>query len=220
MQSTPLRMALALFVSTPLLAQTLPRADWGAPQVSISHSNGKWFIAGQKNKVTLDEKDLAITIQNGSANWAMVPSGPKDMTAKLRGSDAEFPLRLADAEKIDIEPYDTGLKLTLSGWRHVVAPESVPPPLDLTLYLTVCLEGKDDELVFDVAAKDGSAVVRELNWPTALDTHEVYDTLLPSVRGMLLPRDWRQEYYPTRHIKNGKVDPSDHTVLQSHVIES
>jgi hypothetical protein len=180
------------------------------------------MIAGQKNKVLLDEKDLGISIQNGSANWTMVPSGPKDMIAKSGGG--EFPLRLADAEKISIEPYDTGfktgIKITLNGWRHVLAPEKVPPPLDLTLYLTVCLEGKDEELVFDVAAKESSTIVRELNWPTALDAHEVDYTLLPSGRGMLLPRDWPQEYYPIRHIKDGKVDPSDHTVLQSHVIES
>jgi hypothetical protein len=71
-----------------------------------------------------------------------------------------------------------------------------------------------------VAAKEGNAIIRELNWPTALDAREVDYTLLPSGRGMLLPRDWPQEYYPIRHIKNGKVDPSDHTVLQSHVIES
>ena len=57
----------------------------------------------------------------------------------------------------------------LSGWRHVLAPQTLPPPLDLTLYLTVCLEGANEELVFDVAAKEGSTIVRELNWPTAMD---------------------------------------------------
>jgi len=223
MQSEPLSIALALLLSTtPLFAQTLPRADWGAPPVSISHSNGKWLIAGQKNKVLVDEKDLGITIQNGTANWSMVPSGPKDMTAQIAG--AEFPLRLADAEKISIEPYDTGfktgVKITLSGWRHILAPQNVPPPLDLSLTLTVCLEGKNEELVFDTAAREGNTVLRELNWPTALDAHEIDYTLLPSGRGMLLPRDWPHEYYPIRHLKDGKVDPADHTVLQSHVIES
>jgi hypothetical protein len=212
MQSLPLRIAVAFIATTPLLAQTLPRADWGAPSVSISHSNAKWIIAGQKNKVSLDEKNLGISIQNGSVIWTMVPSGPNDMTVKSPGG--EFALRLADAEKISIEPYDTGfktgVKITLSGWRHALAPQSAPPPLDLTLFLTVCLQGKDEELVFDVAAKEGSSVVRELNWPTALDAHDVDYTLLPSGRGMMLPRDWPQEYYPIRHIKDGKVDPSDH----------
>ncbi len=218
MRITPLlRMALAFIVSTaPLLyAQTPPRSDWGAPAVSISHAGGKWIIAGQKNKVSLDEKDLAISIQNGSANWAMVPSGTNDMIAKASGG--EFPLRLADAEKISIEPYDTGfktgVKITLSGWRHV-------KPSELTLYLTVCLEGTNDELVFDTAAKEGNTVVRELNWPTAMDAHDVDYTLLPSGRGVMLPRDWPHVYYPIRRVKDGKVDPTDHTVLQSHVIES
>lgn len=223
MRPQPLRITLGILLfTTPLHAQTLPRAEWGAPPVSISHANGKWLITGQKNKVALDEKDLGISIQNGSAHWTMVPSGPKDMTAKFNG--AEFPLRLADAEKIAIEPYDTGfktgVKISLSGWRHVPAPEKMSPPLDLTLYLTVALEGTNEELVFDTAAKEGNTALRELNWPTALDSREVDDTLLPSGRGVMLPRDWPHEYYPIRRIRDGKVDPADHTVLQSHVIES
>jgi len=221
MQPLPLRIAI-LFLATPLFAQTLPRADWGAPPVDISHENGKWVISGRKNKVFLNEKDLGITIQNGSANWTMVPSGAKDMVLKASGS--EFPVRLADAQRMAIEPYDTGfktgVKITLSGWRRADGQQGARALSDVTLYLTVCLEGRDEELVFDVAAKEGNAAVRELNWPTALDAHEVDYTLLPSGRGMMLPRDWPHEYYPIRHIKDGKVDPSDHTVLQSHVIES
>lgn len=223
MQSTPLRVAVCVVLcTTPILAQTLPRAEWGAPPVAISHSNGKWLIAGRTNKVALDEKDLSLSVQNGDAKWTMVPSGTNDMIVKAHG--AEFPLQLADAGTISIEPYDagfkTGIKLTLSGWRHVVSPGDVPPPVDLTLYLTVCLEGKDEDLVFDIAAKEGNTAVRELNWPTALDSREIDYTLLPSGRGVLLPRDWPHEYYPIRRMKNGHVDPADHTVLQSHVIES
>src|SRR5262249_3962837 len=156
------------------------------PAVTVSHANGQWLIAGKVNKVTLNEKDLALSIQNGSARWSMVPSATNDMLAKVQGT--EFPLRLADAEKISIEPYDTGfktgVKMTLTDWRHGVT------PLDLTLYLTVCLEGTNDDLVFDIAAKEGNTVVRELNWPTALDTREIDYTLLPSGRGVMLPRDW------------------------------
>src|SRR5262249_34970802 len=152
------------------------------------------------------------------AKWAMVPSSTNDMIAKASG--AEFPLRLVDAEKISIEPYDTGfkigVKITASGWH----PKTTSPSLDLTLVLTVCLEGANDELVFDIAAKEGTPVLRELNWPTAPDTRDIDYPLLPSGRGVMLPRDYPHEYFPIRHIKNGKVDPADHTVLQSHVIES
>src|SRR5579862_7229920 len=100
MQSTPLRVAVLVLCATPLLAQTLPRAEWGAPLVAISHSNGKWLIAGRTNRVTLDEKDLSLAVQNGDAHWAMVPSATNDMSVKARG--AEFPLRLADAGTISI----------------------------------------------------------------------------------------------------------------------
>ncbi len=69
----------------------------------------------------------------------------------VRSGGEEFPLRLADAKKIEIAPCDTGaktgVKITLGQWRHKDA------ELDLTLYLTVCLEGKDEDLVFDIAAR-------------------------------------------------------------------
>ncbi len=92
------------------------------------------------------------------------------------------------------------------------------------MYLTVCLEGRDEELVFDVAANEstgpsGVVEVRKLDWPPALDAHDVDYTLLSNGRGNLLPRDWPQEFFPIRSIKNGKIADTDHSMLQSHVIE-
>jgi hypothetical protein len=75
-------------------------------------------------------------------------------------------------------------------------------------------------LVCDVATDESAVKVRQLDWPTALDAREVDYTLLPNGKGNLLPRDWPKEYFPIRKITDGKIDPSDHTVLQSHVIES
>src|SRR5215813_13503041 len=100
-------------------AQRLPREEWGAPAVNVSRAEGKWIIAGKKNKVTLNESDLALSVQAGPAKWTMVPSSAKDMLVRSRGE--EFYLRLADARKIDIEPYDTGfktgIKISLSEWQ-------------------------------------------------------------------------------------------------------
>jgi hypothetical protein len=214
---SPTLAIAALLLAANLAAQPaetpLPRQQWGAPLVTVSHANGNWLIAGQRNSVTLNETNLALIVQNGFTRWAMVQSGEKDMLVKSGGK--EFFVRLADSKKISIEPYDTGfktgVKIRLDGWSNAA----------LTLYLTICIEGRDEELVCEVAAKESEAVIRQLDWPTALDAHDVDYTLLSNGKGNLLPRDWPKEYFPIRrNTPQGKVDPTDHSVLQSHVIES
>src|ERR1041384_5442873 len=113
--------AVAVLLFSPLLfAQQLPREQWGAPAVAVSQANGKWTIAGKKNKVTLNATDLALSVQAGPATWAMVPSSGKDLRVKSRGE--EFYLRLADAQKLSVTRYDTGfktgVKISLGQWRH------------------------------------------------------------------------------------------------------
>jgi hypothetical protein len=169
-------------------SQVLPREQWGAPPVNVTHTNGQWVIAGEKNKVTLNETNLAITVQNGSANWSMVPSGPKDLLIKANEKSAW--LSLANG-KIQIVPYDTGFKTGVKiNWSDD----------DLTLYLTLCLEGRDEELVCDVAADEHAVNVRQLDWPPALDARAVDYTLLSNGKGNLLPRDWPKEYFPIRRM--------------------
>src|SRR4051794_12103389 len=101
-------------------SQPLPRAEWGAPELSVSRDGDRWTIAGKKQTVTLNASDLALQVTSGPATWAMVPSGPNDLLVKSRGE--QLPLRLADAKHIAIEPYDTGfktgVKITLSDWPH------------------------------------------------------------------------------------------------------
>ena len=215
---TRLVTALSILILSSLsFARQLPREQWGAPAVTVSHASGKWVIAGRKNTVSLNEIDLAIRVQAEAASWTMVPSSANDLLVKSKGE--EFYLRLADARTINIVPYDTGfktgVKIGLSQWRHKGA------TLDLTLFLTVCLQGVDDELVFDSVAVERQAVVRQLDWPTALDARDVDYTLLSNGRGTLLPRNWPKEYYPIRTITpEGKIAGTDHSVLQSHVVES
>src|SRR5687767_9327906 len=93
-----------LLLIKPMAAQKLPREQWGAPAVSVTHETGKWTIAGKRNKVTLNEADLALSVETEAGQWTMVASSANDMLVKSEGS--EFPLRLADAKKISIVPYD------------------------------------------------------------------------------------------------------------------
>jgi hypothetical protein len=189
------------------------RESWGAPEVQVSQADGKWTIAGKKNTVVVDSKDLSMQVRAGSVTWNMVPSGPKDMIVKSGGKDAA--IRLADAGKIDVVPYDTGyktgVKLTLSQW----------PGSDLTLYMTVGLEGKDEELAFDVVAKEGQARIDRLDWPTAMDARDVDFTVLSHVRGVLLPRNYDKVYNPIRaqRADGSYQHPNETTEPQSNVIE-
>src|SRR6266536_2106849 len=203
--------------SSPVDSQKLSREEWGAMPVTVSHRNGKWIIAGKKNKVTLDETNLAISVQAGPAQWVMMPSSPRDMLLKSKGEEFQEPL--ADARKIRIVPYDagfkTGVKIGLTGWQHE------RNSLDLELFLTICLEGTDEELVFDASAREHETLLRQLDWPAALDARDVDYTLLSNGRGTLLPRNWPKEYSPIRSITpEGKIAVTDHSLLQSHVIES
>lgn len=190
----------------------LPRAEWGAPLVTVSHADSQWVIAGKKQTVTINEKTLALEVNAQSVIWKMPAPTTNDMVVKLSGE--EFPLRLADAGKIFIEPYDTGfktgVKITLSDWSNS----------DLKLYLTVCLQGGDEDLVFDIAAQEGKTVLHQLDWPPALDARDVDDTVLCNNKGDLLPRHWPKPYFPDRSTNpDGSAKATDHSIIQSHLIE-
>jgi hypothetical protein len=204
----------------PASKSQLPREQWGAPLVNVNRTNDDWIIAGKKNTVTLDEITLSLEVNAQSIIWKMPTSSTNDMIVKQGGK--EFPLRLADAKNISIEPYDTGfktgVKITLSGWKK---PHSLfSGKVDLKLYLTACLQGDNEELVFDITAQEGKTVLRQLDWPPALDARDVDVTVLSNNKGDLLPRNWPKLYYPIRSTNpDGSAKSSDHSIIQSHVIE-
>ena len=198
-------------------SQQISRDQWGAMPVTVSHRGDNWLISGKTNGVAINEKSLALAIKAASVPWVTKPSTPGDMLVKFNSRD--FSLRLADAKNISIVPYDTGfktgVKITLSDWQK----NDTSIPLDI--FLTVCLQGKAEEVVFDIVANERGSNLRRLDWPGPLDSTGVDYTLLPNGRGTLLPRNWPKEYYPIRTITpEGKIAATDHSLLQSHVIES
>ena len=219
--STSRAIAFVLLITSLPTAQRLQREDWGAPAISVSHRDGKWIIAGKKTTVTVDRANLSVKVQAGTAMWEMVPSSARDMLVRAKGQD--FYLRLADAGMIAVSSYDTGfktgIKISLSGFAPAGGLNKAAN-LDVKLFLTVCLEGKDEELVFDAAASEGEAVIRQLDWPTALDAREIDYTVLSNGRGNLLPRNWPKEFNPIRGTRaDGKLAATDHSEVQSNVIE-
>jgi hypothetical protein len=211
-----------LMVAAPAIAAHPPsREEWGAPLVSVTHQGGTWTIRGQKQVVTLRESELTLQIKAGPASWKMVPSKADDMLVRSGGKD--FTLRLSDARRIEIVPYDTGfktgIKITLGDWQRD-DPASDAAVFDLTLYLTAAIEGKDEDVVFDIAADEHNTVIRRLDWPTALDATDVEYTVLCNTRGVLLPRDWPKAYNPIRSSNlDGSNPKGDTSEVQSNVIE-
>jgi hypothetical protein len=205
--------SLSLVLALAASAQSLPRAEWGAPEVTVTNTGGRWTIAGRKNTVTLNAADLTLSVKTSATTWTMVASRDGDLHAKVGAEN--FPLRLAAAGKIAIMPFDsgarTGVRLALSDWKNNNA------PVALTLFLTVALEGANEELVFGIAADESrGAVVRQLDWPQALDARDVDYTVLNHYRGILLPRDWPEAYNP---IRGDKDYPNDTSEIQSDIVE-
>jgi hypothetical protein len=209
---------LGLVVAAALRAetQTLPRADWGAPEVAVSSAAGRFTIAGRRHVVVLSEADLGFRVRAGAAEWAFLPSSTGDLVVRAGG--ANLRLRLADARDKRIVPYDTGfktgVKLTLSRFPHEGR------ELDLTLHLTLALEASEEELAFTAAAEEKSVSLRQLDWPGPLDATQVDYTVLPNLRGNLIPRDWPHAFDPIRPPRNQQGAPEDTSEIQSNVIES
>jgi hypothetical protein len=201
---------------SPTAPESPPRTEWGAPEVEVTQAGDEWTIAGPRQRVVLDVRDLSFRVQAGAAEWRMEPSAAGDLRVRVGGKTV--PLRLADATRKAAVRYDTGfktgVKLVLSGWR------AEGSPVDLALFLTLALEGAEEELAFDVAAEEKGATVRQLDWPGALDAAAVDYTLLPNVRGNLIPRGWPQQFDPIRPPRSAENAPPDTSEIQSNVIES
>ena len=189
--------------------------EWGAPPVTVSRSDGAWTLSGRRHEVTLDAKTLAIAVRTPAAAWRMPPPSAPELRVDLDGD--EFGLRLSDAAEMRIETYETGftsgVKITLDGFRSsgIRAPGA---PVGIRLFLTLALEGGDEDLCFEVSAVERDATIRRLEWPPAVAGGEVDLTVLSHDDGMLLPRDWPRPYYAIHRARN------DTSVIQSNLIES
>lgn len=204
----------------PVQSPRQTRAEWGAPPVTVNHTAGRWVIAGKKNRVELNDSDLAVSIMAEGVPWKMKASQDDDVLVK---SHSElFHVALKSADHIAIVPYDTGyetgVKITLSGF-HENGMLAKGEPIDLVLYLTICLENPNEDLVMTSVADEHEATVRLLDWPTAMDASDVDFTLLSNGEGTIVPRNWPVKFEPD-NLFVGDGTPSDASVVESHLIES
>ena len=167
------------------------QADWGAPKVQVRQEGPQWIIEGQRNRLTLTASDLKIMVDAQGAKWELVPSFAGDLVVEHQGRSIS--LRLADASKKEISAYETGFKsgvmISLGGWMHENA------AMDLDLRLSICLEGKDEDLVCELAPQEKAATVLECFWPGGLEAASFDTTIVPYMQGMFLPKDWPQKVW-------------------------
>ena len=88
--------AILTFLSWPCASQRRSPADTGAPQVTVSHSAGKWTLAGRKNTVELNESDFAVGVH--AADDPVVPPGH---------ARPFIPLHFTAAHKVILHHLDT-----------------------------------------------------------------------------------------------------------------
>jgi hypothetical protein len=179
------------FVVASCLAADVPQTDWGRPKVEIKQAGEQWVLQGQRLTVSIRSNDLAIQVKDQDTVWSMEGSTAGDLTVGLGGQT--IALRLADAKKIEITPYETGfkigVKIRLSEFIHQ------EKPVEVGLQMFLCLQGSDEDLVCDLIADEEKVAVKQCLWPGAFVPAEVDATVVPFMQGMLLPRDWPKKVY-------------------------
>src|SRR5215471_2646977 len=75
-------IALLMLSSALAGAQQLSRDQWGGVPVTVTHQNQNWIIAGKRQKVTLNERSLAIDIEAGAARWSTAGSSTHDLLVR------------------------------------------------------------------------------------------------------------------------------------------
>lgn len=183
---------LSVAVITLLLSQVILTAQ----DITVTKGSGNWIIRGAKHSVTFSEKDFGMTVTAGPMSWIFIPSDTNDITVNSGGRN--FNLKLTDATVRDFSEYKNGfkkgLKITLSSFK------SRGQNFDFNLQLFLCLENDEEDLVCDVVPEENSTLVKLCTWPKGLRSDLSDFTVMPTMQGMLLPRDWQ---YKVQLYSNG-----------------
>ena len=185
-------LLLILGAAGPARAGTTPvQSDYGSPKVQVQEEEGLWVLRGEKIRMELNPATLQMIIRSGDRAWSTVASFAGDLVAEASGNT--YVLRLADAGKRQVSPYETGfktgVKVSLADFRQEAA--TVGVRIDLFL----CLEGPQEELVCELIAHEDNARVLECSWPPALAEDSFDATVVPFMQGMLLPKAWPEKVW-------------------------
>jgi hypothetical protein len=165
--------------------------DYGAPAVEVRQEDGRWVVQGRRSCVEVSPADLQMILSAGGRTWSTVASAAGDLIVEADGKT--YTLRLADAKRREVSPYQTGfktgVKIALRGFAHEGT------EIDLSIALSACLEGPQEDLVCELIADESRCQVLECLWPPAVADSSFDTTIVPFMQGMLLPKDWPQKVY-------------------------
>lgn len=178
--------------------------NWGVPKVQVLQEKAKWIIKGLRNQIELNPSDLQMTVYAKGQTWSMIPSFSGDLIVENSGE--RLSLRLADAEKKEISPYQTGFKTGIKIALEDFAHKDIK--VDVQILLFICLEGEQEELVCELIAcrcdsrrktwqqaTEKTTTILECFWPQAV-SNDCFDyTVVPFMQGMLLPKDWAKKVW-------------------------
>ncbi|MHC4438325.1 MAG: hypothetical protein ACYS3S_13270, partial [Planctomycetota bacterium] len=178
----------------------LTQLEWGDPNVTVRQDAAQWIIHGERLTVVVDSNSLAMRIKDKDIIWNIEGSTQRDLTIEHDGRN--IPLRLRDAKKITIEPYETGfksgIKIRLNDYIHQ------DKLLKIGLQLNICLQTPNEELVCELAATENSAAVKQCLWPAPFEQASFDFTVVPFMQGMLLPKQWPQRVWLYDTISYGR----------------
>ena len=173
-------------VSFCLPAGTANTNDSGIAKVQVTREDGEWAVRSPKSRLKFNPSNLQITVHTEGRTWLMAPSFNGDLVVESAGQ--RLSLRLADAGKMDISPYNTGfkggLKIRLTDFRQG------DREIDLQISLFVCLEGSGEEMACELVPEEKNTNIIECCWPTAMSEVSFDTTVVPYMQGMLLPKNW------------------------------
>lgn len=153
-------------------------------------ADGAWVVGSTNRSVTLNPTNLAVSVE-GEAAWQTLPSETGDLVVQTSQGIATLSLR--EAASAEVTPFITGfgegLRVRLTGYRNGTE------PLDLELRLSVLLERRSGEIVFEIVAAEGQTKIREVSWPRAFDPVQADRTIVPFMQGMMLPRQWPKKVF-------------------------
>lgn len=165
-----------------------------------------WRITTKDLTLTWRRDTLGMEVSAGGQTWAFGESDKLDIQMEAGR------LSLKDARSVRAERLFTGWSAGL-----VVSFSDFEKAPGFALHVSAHCEGP--EVVFDLAAEDTDAVLKEIRWPKPLLTDKTPGdvAVIPRMQGMLLPGDWpqhiqseetvnsRTHYMPWwGHLRNGR----------------
>lgn len=149
---------------------------------TFEETDAAWRVTTPQLTLEVNRADLAMRVKTPATEWVFARCGMKDirMAKSLFG--------FLSAKSISAESFNTGYSVGMT-----MTLKEFPDAPGLEFYLTANLIG--NEVVFELAARDGNDVMHSVGWPTAIETGATSADLavIPRMQGMIVPGDWPQE---------------------------